>query len=105
MIPEHINVAMLAQSDAWIACIGAAVAAGCSDYDGETRSDLVTRTVELNRVIEKALADARDEALTKACEIVHRATFADGKIQMAGEDLEGEIRRAYLAAAHQEGKT
>jgi len=42
--------------------------------------------------IEKALADARDEALTKACEIVDRATFADGKIQMDGEDLEEEIR-------------
>jgi hypothetical protein len=59
----------------------------------------------IDEAIQKALADARDEALTKACDIVHRATFADGKIQMDGEDLEGEIRRAYLAAAHPEGKT
>jgi len=58
----------------------------------------------LVRVIEKALADARDEALEKACGIVRRATFADGKIQMDGDDLAEEIRRAYLAAAHPEGK-
>ena len=64
----------------------------------------VPEHLELRAAISQALANARDEALEKACEVVHRATFADGKIQMDGEDLEGEIRGAYLAAAHPEGK-